>query len=77
VIVKNRAWSAYAACRGLDTEIFFPVTAEKEAEAMAVCATCPVRAECLEQALRDHERDGIWGGTTPEERRRIARRKAA
>ena len=61
----------------MDTEIFFPVTAGEEAEALAVCATCPVRAQCLEQALRDGERDGIWGGATPEERRRIARRKAA
>jgi len=77
VIVRNRAWTAKAACRDLDTEIFFPAAPEKETEALAICATCPVRAQCLEQALRDREQYGIWGGTTPEQRRRITRRRAA
>jgi len=77
LLVKNRAWTARAACRDLDTEIFYPATADDEAEALAICATCPVRAQCLDQALRDREQHGIWGGTTPEQRRRIARRRAA
>ena len=57
--------------------MFFPATPQEEAEAVALCATCPVRAQCLEYALRNKESHGIWGGTTPEERRRIRRRPAA
>jgi WhiB family redox-sensing transcriptional regulator len=75
--VKTRAWAARAACRGADTEIFYPTTPDEEAEALALCATCPVRAQCLEDALRNREIYGIWGGTTPEERRRIRREQAA
>jgi WhiB family transcriptional regulator, redox-sensing transcriptional regulator len=77
VTVMTRAWTARAACRGLDTEIFYPATSEEEAEALAVCATCPVRAQCLEYALRNREANGIWGGTTPEGRRRLRRQRAA
>ena len=75
--MKTRSWTARAACRGLDTGTFYPATPEQEAEALAICATCPVREQCLEQALRDREQYGVWGGTTPEQRRRIARRRAA
>ncbi len=57
--------------------MFYPATADEEAEALALCATCPVRTECLQYALRNSENHGIWGGTTPEERRRMRRRPAA
>jgi WhiB family redox-sensing transcriptional regulator len=73
VVVSTRSWTARAACRGVDTEIFFPTTSDEEAEALAICAECPVRAQCLEYALRGRESNGIWGGTTPEQRRRIRR----
>ena len=38
-------------------------------EAKKVCAGCPVTADCLKWALRAGEPAGIWGGTTPDERR--------
>jgi len=75
--VKKGAWTNQAACRGTDTEIFYPVTSDEEAEALSICATCPVRAQCLDDALRNREIYGIWGGTTPEQRRRIRRERAA
>jgi WhiB family redox-sensing transcriptional regulator len=75
--VKKGAWTAQAACRGTDTEIFYPVTPDEEAEALSICATCPVRAQCLDDAIRNREIYGIWGGTTPEQRRRIRRERAA
>lgn len=67
-------WTDHAACRGVDPELFFPVSTrgpaqEDVAEAKRVCARCPVAAECLAWALRAGESAGIWGGTTPEERR--------
>ncbi|MFO7701064.1 MAG: WhiB family transcriptional regulator, partial [Acidimicrobiia bacterium] len=44
-----------------------------EAIALAVCAACPVRVECLGHALATNERFGVWGGTTEKERRSLAR----
>jgi WhiB family redox-sensing transcriptional regulator len=75
--VKKGTWTDSAACRGTDTEIFYPVNAEEEAEALSICATCPVRAQCLDYAIHNREAYGIWGGTTPEQRRRIRREQAA
>jgi hypothetical protein len=43
--VKKGAWTDQAACRGTETEIFFPANADEEAEALSICATCPVRAQ--------------------------------
>jgi WhiB family transcriptional regulator, redox-sensing transcriptional regulator len=70
-------WRKRAACRGIDVEIFYPATDEDdEAEpAKVVCAECPVRQACLEHALAHREREGIWGGTTERERRRILRQR--
>jgi WhiB family transcriptional regulator, redox-sensing transcriptional regulator len=70
-------WRTRAACTGIDSEIFYPAS-EDEAEALeakAICAICPVQATCLEYALESREREGIWGGTTERERRRIHRQR--
>ena len=71
-------WRHRARCRDVDPELFFPVGTTGPAEAQvqaakAICANCPVKAECLAWALRVGEPDGIWGGTTPEERRYLRR----
>ena len=68
-------WSMRAACRDMDTEVFFP-DAEKglippQVEmAKAVCARCPVSSDCLTYAERVPELHGVWGGLTADERRR-------
>lgn len=67
-------WREDAACRGKETNVFFPATDEEAGPAKAICATCPVREECLEFALLTRQEDGIWGGTTETERRRLRRR---
>jgi hypothetical protein len=72
----GRGWRARAACRGVDPELFFPaaergpVRAVQVAAAKAVCAGCPVRAECLDEALARIPY-GIAGGLTENERRRL------
>jgi WhiB family redox-sensing transcriptional regulator len=70
-------WRKQAACRGLDVEVFYPASEDEAdaAEAKAVCADCPVRQTCLEHALAHREREGVWGGTTERERRRIVRQR--
>jgi WhiB family redox-sensing transcriptional regulator len=47
--------------------------AVREQQAKSICATCTRRDECLAIAMRNRERIGVWGGTTPEERRELAR----
>lgn len=69
-----------ARCRNEDPELFYPLGegrafAEQIAEAKEVCEACPVRAECLEDALARREPDGIWGGLTADERRALLRRQ--
>lgn len=73
-------WRDLAACRDEDPELFFPVSelgpgASQAARAKAVCARCPVRAQCLEYAVDNGLDHGIFGGTTESERRNLLRRK--
>jgi hypothetical protein len=77
--MTGQDWRSRAACRGVEPELFFPVAesgpqwAAQVAEAKAVCAGCPVRAECLAFAL-ERLPYGIAGGLTAEERA-VARRR--
>jgi WhiB family redox-sensing transcriptional regulator len=64
-------WLTAAACRGMDPELFFPDRGEPTEPAKAVCAGCRVRGECLDYALANVERFGVWGGTSERERRTI------
>lgn len=68
-------WRANAACRGLDPSIFYPLTDEEAEQAKSVCDACPVQASCLEHALGIREKEGVWGGRTERERRRIIRQR--
>lgn len=86
-----RPWDTYwrdgAACAGTDPDLFFDRPGyedaahkrERVAAAKAICAGCPVRAECLNWALAMDADYGIWGGLDEHERRgeRRARRRAA
>ncbi len=69
------SWRQRAACRGVDPDIFFPASEEEAEPAKAICGQCPVRQACLEYALANREREGIWGGATERERRRIIRQR--
>jgi len=73
--ITTSSWRDRAACRGLDPEIFYPVSDEDAGAAKAICAECPVREACLEYALANRERDGVWGGATERERRRMIRQR--
>ncbi|HEX6518526.1 MAG TPA: WhiB family transcriptional regulator [Streptosporangiaceae bacterium] len=71
---RTAAWRWSGACRGSDPELFFPEgsgrhAAQQERAAKQVCGRCPVRAVCLAWALTRPEAEGIWGGTSPFERR--------
>ena len=69
-------WRDDAACRNTDPDLFFPAgtigeAAEATEAAIALCRRCPVRDQCLEFAMVTNQRDGIWGATSEEDRRRM------
>ncbi|MDR2380700.1 MAG: WhiB family transcriptional regulator [Bifidobacteriaceae bacterium] len=64
-------WQAQALCAQTDPEAFFPEKGGSTREAKRICRSCEVRAECLEYALANDERFGIWGGCSERERRRM------
>jgi WhiB family redox-sensing transcriptional regulator len=66
-------WQDQALCAQTDPEAFFPEKGCSTREAKKVCRSCDVRAECLEYALTNGERFGIWGGLSERERRRLQR----
>ena len=67
----DEGWRLDALCAETDPEAFFPEKGGSTREAKRVCASCAVRAECLEYALTSDERFGIWGGLSERERRRL------
>jgi hypothetical protein len=71
-LFQPEPWVAEAACRDADWETFFPERGKDARPAKTVCARCPVRAACLDFALRWNIVEGIWGGLSGRQRRRLA-----
>ncbi|MDH2455522.1 WhiB family transcriptional regulator [Corynebacterium bovis] len=67
-------WQEQALCAQTDPEAFFPEKGGSTREAKRICQACGVRDECLEYALANDERFGIWGGLSERERRRLKKR---
>src|SRR5437899_10094452 len=72
----ERSWQDQANCMGVDPDLFFPERGASTREAKEVCRGCVVREDCLEYALANGEKFGIWGGMSERERRRIRRARA-
>ena len=68
------SWQERALCAQTDPESFFPEKGGSTREAKRVCLSCEVRSECLDYALSNDERFGIWGGLSERERRRLKKR---
>jgi WhiB family transcriptional regulator, redox-sensing transcriptional regulator len=79
--MDNRAdWWSRAACATADPDLFFPISPAGPAlrqvtRAKAICARCDIRRECLQYALGAGSIQGVWGGMTEAERRRLLRRQ--
>lgn len=69
-------WQDEANCLGVDPDLFFPERGASTREAKEVCRGCVVRLDCLEYALVNGEKFGIWGGLSERERRRLRRQRA-
>ena len=68
------AWQSESLCAQTDPEAFFPEKGGSTRDAKKICGSCEVRAECLEYALQNAERFGIWGGLSERERRKLRKR---
>ncbi|MEN9989659.1 MAG: hypothetical protein RL508_638 [Actinomycetota bacterium] len=65
------AWQADALCAQTDPEAFFPEKGGSTRDAKRICSGCEVKAQCLDYALQNDERFGIWGGLSERERRKL------
>jgi WhiB family transcriptional regulator, redox-sensing transcriptional regulator len=72
--VEEMSWQERALCAQTDPEAFFPEKGGSTREAKKVCVGCEVQRECLEYALMNDERFGIWGGLSERERRKLKKR---
>lgn len=68
------AWQVDALCAQTDPEAFFPEKGGSTRDAKKVCGACTVKQECLDYALANDERFGIWGGLSERERRKLRKR---
>lgn len=66
-------WHPYAACKGTLDQLF--VQGAEQNQARRICFTCPVRSECLADALDNEIEFGVWGGMTERERRALLKAK--
>lgn len=69
-------WTELAACQYVGDDFWFPEKGGSVREAKRVCRACPVRTPCLDYALGNGERFGVWGGMSERERRRLLRQAA-
>ena len=74
--MEDRGWQSRANCMGVDPDLFFPERGASTREAKDVCRGCVAREDCLEYALENGEKFGIWGGMSERERRRLRRARA-
>lgn len=74
------SWKKDALCRNMPPNFFYPVGQSRAAEAQTeqaqrVCHECPVKDECLEYAVTNNERHGVWGGESEKSRMTIMRQR--
>lgn len=68
-------WEEEAACRDVPGHLFFPESGDplSAGDMRKFCSTCPVQLPCLQYAMAHPDTEGIWGGTTETDRRRLRR----
>lgn len=74
--MTDENWRVLALCAQVDGDLWFPERGASVQEAKRICRLCDVQQECLEYALANGERFGIFGGLTERERRKLKRRVA-
>lgn len=67
------AWQEQALCAQIGSEYFFPEPGSSVREAKRICQLCEMREACLDYALANDERFGVWGGLSEKERQNLRR----
>jgi WhiB family redox-sensing transcriptional regulator len=76
--MDNVEWHQQALCAEIGGDWWFPEdNSRPEPEVLKVCGRCPVQAECLEFALENNEKYGVWGGLSPNKRKLLRRERVA
>ncbi|GAA5213643.1 WhiB family transcriptional regulator [Streptomyces thinghirensis] len=75
ITTPDLAWQEEALCAQTGADFFFPEPGSSVRDAKRICALCPIRSACLEYALSNDERFGVWGGLS--EKERLALRRTA
>lgn len=76
-LTRPGEWVDDALCAQTDPELFFPEKGGNSLVVKRICAKCQVKDQCLEWALTNNEKYGIWGGTSEHDRRKLKRKGAA
>lgn len=66
---RDRWWER-AACKGMDTALWYPQRGDTHGHARSICEQCPVQEQCRQEAFDRHETFGIWGGTSERQRKK-------
>jgi len=72
--MHKQEWTMLAKCRGMEDDLFPDASGQKSARLL--CSGCPVRFECLAEALDNRIEWGVWGGMTERERRLLLRQRS-
>ncbi|CAL9651753.1 WhiB family transcriptional regulator [Streptomyces sp. enrichment culture] len=75
ITTPDLAWQEEALCAQTGGDFFFPEPGSSVRDAKRICALCPIRSACLDFALSNDERFGVWGGLS--ERERLALRRTS
>lgn len=73
IVIKPESWTTRAVCANQDPDLLF-VTGAAQRDAARMCHGCPVKLECLADALDNQVEFGVWGGLTERQRRAILRK---
>ncbi|MFD6356682.1 WhiB family transcriptional regulator [Nocardia tengchongensis] len=74
--IDSLSWRDFGLCAQTAPDAFYPDKGESTEPAKQICQRCAVTRECLNYALDNEEQFGVWGGTSPRERRMMRRRTA-
>ena len=72
-LLRDSGWTVRAVCSGADPDALF-VTGAAQRDAAKICQACPVRLECLADALDNQIEYGVWGGMTERQRRAVLKK---
>ena len=71
-MTDEKRWQDDAACLNYDQAIFFPTITQSAERAKTICNRCPVAGECLDYAITNDETEGVWGGLSEGQRKKLA-----